>query len=99
MNQQSDIVEKVRRLLALSKSSNIHEAATAASVAHKYIVKYRLQESDLIDKEVLLLFAKQCYYAIHCFQPPPRSDPTTALFDTLGYTDHFQEFVTEIMSS
>lgn len=51
MNFQNDIVEKVRKLLALSKSSNINEAATAASVANKYIVQYRLSEADYAEKK------------------------------------------------
>lgn len=50
MNSQSQIVEKVRKLLALSKSSNINEAATAASIANKYIVQYRLKEADYIEQ-------------------------------------------------
>lgn len=51
-----------------------------------------------IDKEIVLLFAKQCYYGIHNFQPPTRSDPTTAFFDSLGMNDHFREFANEILS-
>lgn len=52
MNQQPDIVEKVRKLLALSTSSNIHEAANAAAVANKYITQYRLKEEDYAQQQV-----------------------------------------------
>lgn len=50
MNSQSQIVEKVKRLLALSQSSNINEAANAAAIANKYIVQYRLRQADLIEQ-------------------------------------------------
>lgn len=47
---QSQAIEKVQKLLGLSKSSNINEAATAAAIANKYIVQYRLKEADLIEQ-------------------------------------------------
>ena len=43
----SPIVEKVQKLLALSKSSNANEAAAAAAVANRLIDQYRLSEADL----------------------------------------------------
>lgn len=41
------IIEKVQRLLALSKSNNIHEATTAARLANKLIDEYRLSMFDI----------------------------------------------------
>jgi Protein of unknown function (DUF2786). len=43
----SSVVDKVQKLLALSKSSNAHEAAAAAAMANKLIDQYRLSEADL----------------------------------------------------
>lgn len=43
----SSIIEKVQKLLALSKSSNANEAATAAALANKLIDQYRLSEADI----------------------------------------------------
>lgn len=50
MNSQSQIVEKVKKLLALSQSSNINEAANAAAMANKYIVQFRLKQADLLEQ-------------------------------------------------
>lgn len=41
------IVEKVKKLLNLSKSSNPHEAATTAAIANKLILKYQLDKIKL----------------------------------------------------
>ena len=46
MSLQS-VIEKVNKLLSLSKSSNANEAAVAAAMANKLIDQYRLSESDL----------------------------------------------------
>ena len=43
------IIDKVKKLLALSKSDNINEAAAAMSAANKLIDTYRLSEIDLED--------------------------------------------------
>jgi hypothetical protein len=43
----SPIIEKVQKLLALSKSCNANEAAAAAAVANRLIDQYRLSEADL----------------------------------------------------
>ena len=57
-----DPLDKVRKLLALSKSSNVHEAALAAAQAQALIERYRLEEllqaqepaeSELIEEEIL----------------------------------------------
>ena len=41
------VIEKVQKLLALSKSSNINEAAAASAAANKLIDQYRLSQADL----------------------------------------------------
>jgi hypothetical protein len=43
----SSVIERVQKLLALSKSSNVNEAANAAAAANKLIDQYRLSEADL----------------------------------------------------
>lgn len=45
--QISSVIAKVQKLLALSNSSNAHEAANAAAAANKLIDEYRLSEIDL----------------------------------------------------
>ena len=50
----SSVVERVQKLLALSKSDNAHEAAAAAAAANRLIDQYRLSETDLeIQSEVV----------------------------------------------
>lgn len=41
------VIEKVRKLIALTSSSNAAEAATAAAIANKLIDQYRLSEADI----------------------------------------------------
>jgi hypothetical protein len=43
------IIEKVRKLLALSKSSNVNEATNAAAIANRLIDEYRLSVADYDD--------------------------------------------------
>lgn len=50
MNYDS-VILKVKKLLALSNSSNINEAAAAAAAANKLIDQYRLSEADLFSAE------------------------------------------------
>lgn len=42
-----NIIEKIKKLLDLSKSKNIHEAAAAAKAAEALISKYRISEAEL----------------------------------------------------
>ena len=52
MNQTNErILEKVRRLLALSKSSNPHEAAAAAAKAQELLTRHKLAMADVPDKD------------------------------------------------
>lgn len=48
-----DIIEKVQKLLALSKSSNANEAAAAAAAANRLIDQHRLSEADLETQETI----------------------------------------------
>lgn len=43
----SSVIDRVKKLLALSKSSNAFEAAAAANAANKLIDQHRLSESEL----------------------------------------------------
>ena len=43
----SSVIDKVKKLLALTQSSNANEAAAAAGAANKLIDQYRLSEIDL----------------------------------------------------
>jgi hypothetical protein len=47
----SAVIEKVKKLLALSTSSNANEAANAMALANKLIDQYRLDIAELEDKE------------------------------------------------
>jgi hypothetical protein len=47
MSSISSVIDKVKKLLALSKSSNANEAAAAAAAANKLIDQHRLAESEL----------------------------------------------------
>jgi hypothetical protein len=48
-----NIVEKVKKLLALSKSPNQAEAELAAEKAREMIMKYNLSAEDLDEQEIL----------------------------------------------
>ncbi len=47
----SDVIEKVKKLLALTKSSNAGESANAARAANKLIDAYRLSQADIEQSE------------------------------------------------
>lgn len=49
--KEASILELVRRLLALSSSSNQHEAALATAKAQELLLKYNLELVDVPDKE------------------------------------------------
>lgn len=49
------IIEKIKKLLALSKSSNANEAATAAALAQRLMAQHRLQPADVLDGPELTL--------------------------------------------
>lgn len=70
------IIEKVRKLRALSTSNNIHESHTAAALANKLIVKYQLRESDLIEQKVSDPNRTEEYY------PEPLCDDPEPMYET-----------------
>ena len=47
MQKESKIVEKVRRLMALAESGNVHEAANAAAAAQRLMAEHRISEAML----------------------------------------------------
>ena len=47
----TSVIERVQKLLALSKSSNANEAANAAAAANKLIDQYRLSEADITTEQ------------------------------------------------
>lgn len=49
----NSIIEKVKRLQALSKSSNLNEAMNAAAIANRLIDEHRLTEEDLDDNPMV----------------------------------------------
>lgn len=46
-NNLTSVIDRVQKLLALSKSQNANEAANAAAAANRLIDQYRLSEADL----------------------------------------------------
>ena len=52
MNKQEAMIEKIKKLLRLAKSSNEHEAALAAARAQELLAKYNLDESLLTENEL-----------------------------------------------
>lgn len=50
--ERISLIEKVRKLFALSKSSNEHEAALAMEKARQIMVQHNIEEADLIDRQV-----------------------------------------------
>lgn len=51
-DKRQKIIEKIRKLLRLAKSSNEHEAALAAARAQELLAKHNLDESELTEKEL-----------------------------------------------
>lgn len=47
MTDLNSIIERIKKLLALSKSSNLHESQAALNKANKLIEEYRLSEAEL----------------------------------------------------
>ena len=48
----SKIIQKIKKLLALSESSNVNEAATAARMAAKMMTEYQIEMADVIKAEL-----------------------------------------------
>lgn len=47
------ILERIRKLLALAESSNVHEAAAAAAKAQELMTKHRIEQAELEGVDVL----------------------------------------------
>lgn len=47
----SEIIEKIKKLLALAASTNVHEASNAAAAANKLIQEYRISDAELETEE------------------------------------------------
>jgi hypothetical protein len=45
----SDIIDRIKKLLALSRSTNIHEAASAAEKAHRLMLEHKVSITDVSD--------------------------------------------------
>jgi hypothetical protein len=52
MKNREAIIEKIKKLLRLAKSSNEHEAALAAARAQELLAKHNLDESEFSDREL-----------------------------------------------
>lgn len=53
MVDKSSIIEKIKKLYRLSKSSNEHEAALAAAKAQELLAQHNLSEADFSEKKIL----------------------------------------------
>jgi hypothetical protein len=51
---QEQAVKKIKKCLALSESSNPHEAAIALQQAHKLMLKYGISDQNIADSEVAI---------------------------------------------
>jgi Protein of unknown function (DUF2786). len=49
--ERNKILDRVKKLLALSTSSNVNEAATAAAAAQKLMLEHKLTEEDVSDTQ------------------------------------------------
>ena len=49
--KRAKILDRIKKLLALSTSSNVNEAATAAAAAQKLMLEHRLTEVDISDTQ------------------------------------------------
>jgi hypothetical protein len=52
IDKRLQVIEKIKKLLRLAKSSNEHEAALAAARAQELLAKYNLDEELLTEKEL-----------------------------------------------
>jgi hypothetical protein len=54
--KRAKILDRIKKLLALSTSSNVNEAATAAAAAQKLMMEHRLTEADVSDTQAGQMF-------------------------------------------
>lgn len=51
-DKREQTIEKIKKLLRLSKSNNEHEAALAAARAQELLSKYNLDEAEFVEQEI-----------------------------------------------
>lgn len=61
MDEQEQVIEKVRKILALQSSPNPNEAANAATAARRLLMKYNLSLEDIVDKEEASKFTTEVW--------------------------------------
>ena len=54
--KRAKILDRIKKLLALSTSSNVNEAATAAAAVQKLMMEHRLTEADVSDTQAGQMF-------------------------------------------
>ena len=66
------VLDKIRKLIALSGSSNIHEAAVAAAAAQRLMLTYRVSETDITveSSEDDVVMDQEIYRDLHLKSPP-----------------------------
>lgn len=66
------VLDKIRKLIALSGSSNVHEAAVAAAAAQRLMLEYRVSECDITveSSEEDVLMEQEVYRDLHLKAPP-----------------------------
>lgn len=66
------VMDKVRKLIALSGSSNVHEAEVAAAAAQRLMLEYKIAESEITVEttEEDIVMDAEVYYDLHMKAPP-----------------------------
>lgn len=66
------VLDKIRKLIALSGSSNVHEAAVAAAAAQRLMLEYRVSECDITvdSSEEDVVMDQEIYRDLHLKAPP-----------------------------
>ncbi len=66
------VLDKIRKLIALSGSSNVHEAAVAAAAAQRLMLEHKVAESDITveSSEDDLVVEQEVYRDLHLKAPP-----------------------------
>jgi hypothetical protein len=69
---RENIMDKIRKLIALSGSSNVHEAEVAAAAAQRLMLEYKIAESDITVEttEEDIVMDAELYRDLHLKAPP-----------------------------
>ena len=78
MESRSQIAAKVTKLLALARSSNIHEAATAAAHAQRLMARHRIDAASLGDEGVVMVGVGLTHVPERGGSPPKVTRPAVA---------------------